>query len=297
MEILREQRRESMRTLFATDGSQEAMAAARLLAALPLEVDDTMTVLTVVPPEEKRDAGEPLAERHSLDGEAVVASAREILCYSAATLRSEVRHGSAAQEILRAAMEHSTDLLVVGACGLSSTARFLLGSVAERVARHASCSVLVVRPLSAVPREVILGVDDSPCSARAAEWLRRFPLPPEGEVRLVAVLPLLDSWLRSHVTVGPPLAEQVTTLAERERDEAQRRLHSLAASFIAEGKRAVTEVRSGDPALALLQVAEEERADLIVVGSHGQSAIERFLLGSVSEKVLRHAHCSVLIVR
>jgi nucleotide-binding universal stress UspA family protein len=297
MEARRERRRESMRILFATDGSKEALAAAQLLASLPLEVEDSLTLLAVVPQDDEREAEHTLAEPRPGEDEAALASAREIMCYSAATLRSEVRHGSAAQEILRAAAEHPTDLLVVGACGLSSVARFMLGSVAERVARHASCPVLVVRPLSGVLREVILGVDDSPCSARAAEWFRRFPLPPDCEVRLSTVLPLLDTWFRSHVTVGPPLAEHVTTLAERERDEAQRRLRSLAASFAPAGKRTATEIRSGDPSLGLLQVAEEEGADLIVVGSHGQSAIERFLLGSVSERVLRHAHCSVLIVR
>jgi nucleotide-binding universal stress UspA family protein len=53
----------------------------------------------------------------------------------------------------------------------------------------------------------------------------------------------------------------------------------------------------GNPAAELVRIADEHRAGLIVVGSQGLSAIERFLLGSVSERVLRHAHCSVLVVK
>jgi nucleotide-binding universal stress UspA family protein len=53
----------------------------------------------------------------------------------------------------------------------------------------------------------------------------------------------------------------------------------------------------GNPAVELVRIADEHSAGLIVVGSHGLSGIERFLLGSVSERVLRHAHCSVLIVK
>jgi nucleotide-binding universal stress UspA family protein len=131
----------------------------------------------------------------------------------------------------------------------------------------------------------------------AAEWLRLFPLPEACEVRLATVIPLLDSWLRAHAMLMPPLVDHLETLAEHERGRAQERLHDLAATLRAGGKRTVTEIRSGDPALGLLAVAEEEGADLIVVGSHGQSATERFLIGSVSEKVMRHASCSVLVVR
>jgi nucleotide-binding universal stress UspA family protein len=58
-----------------------------------------------------------------------------------------------------------------------------------------------------------------------------------------------------------------------------------------------TEVAPGDAASLLLDTARDHKADLLVVGSHGSTGLDRFLLGSVSEKVLRHAGCSVLIVR
>ena len=63
------------------------------------------------------------------------------------------------------------------------------------------------------------------------------------------------------------------------------------------GERLAVAVWRGDPALTLIQGAEENEADLVVVGSHGHSKIERFLMGSVAEPVLRHANCSVLIIK
>jgi nucleotide-binding universal stress UspA family protein len=257
---------------------------------LPLRPEDRLTLLTVVP---QADSPDDEARRQAED---VLGSAREVLCGLKASVTALVCRGNPAEEILRAA-EGPTDLLVVGACGRSSVMRFLLGSVAERVARYAHCPVLVVRPISSLFRKIVLGLDDSLCSRRAADWLLQFPLWSDSEVRLVTVVPFLDVWCRSSIPLGPPLADHATTLAQYEREAAQRQLEPLVHSFGERGKQAVTEIASGDPALGLLQVAEEEGADLIVVGSHGQGAVKRFLLGSVSEKVLRHAHCSVLVVR
>jgi nucleotide-binding universal stress UspA family protein len=63
------------------------------------------------------------------------------------------------------------------------------------------------------------------------------------------------------------------------------------------GFDASTSVREGDPKMVILDCATEWRTDLIVVGSHGRKGLTRFVLGSVSEAVARHAHCSVEIVR
>jgi nucleotide-binding universal stress UspA family protein len=286
-----------MRILFATDGSKEAEAAGQLLTGLQLTEKDAITILTVLPSGEARSGAEGVPPPYPQEAERLLTAARGLLSRTAASLRTEVRRGHPAHEIREAAVEWHADLLAVGACGLSGIGHFLLGSVAERLVRHCPCPVLVARPLSVTLRRVVLAVDDSPCAKAAAEWLRRFPLPEACEVRLVTVMPLLDSWLRAHVTLAPPLVEHLETLAEHERNRARERLHDLAATLRAGGKRTVTDLRSGDPALTLLQVAEEEGADLIVVGSHGQTAAERFLIGSVSEKVMRHVPCSVLVVR
>jgi nucleotide-binding universal stress UspA family protein len=64
-----------------------------------------------------------------------------------------------------------------------------------------------------------------------------------------------------------------------------------------QGVEVVTHAREGDPADAILDVAEEQGADLIVVGNKGMTGAKRFLLGSVPNKVSHHAPCSVMIIR
>jgi nucleotide-binding universal stress UspA family protein len=287
-------RRNPMRIVLATDGSEGAVAAARLVAELPLDLEDTVTLLSVLP--DPTDA-KPTQERAAERAEQAMAPAREALCHCAASLVMTTCHGHPAREIVHFVEEHPTDLAVMGSRGLSAVARFVLGSVTERVARHAPSSILVARPRSQRLRRVLIGVDDSDAAAHAVAWLGRLPLPPEVEIRLVTVLPLLDAWSETPLPIGPPLVEYPTTLAAHERERAQARLHALSAPLAAAGRAVVTELRTGDPALALLRVADEEGTDLLVAGSQGRSAISRFLLGSVSEKLLRYAHCSVLIVK
>jgi nucleotide-binding universal stress UspA family protein len=95
----------------------------------------------------------------------------------------------------------------------------------------------------------------------------------------------------------PPLTERSVPLDELQRENAQQRLQPLVERFAAAGKKAVTELRSGDPASGLLEAAADEGAGLLVLGAHGRGAVERFLLGSVSQNVLHHAPYSVLLVK
>jgi nucleotide-binding universal stress UspA family protein len=82
-------------------------------------------------------------------------------------------------------------------------------------------------------------------------------------------------------------------------------LHEVAETVLAraeaavedEGVEVLTHARAGDPARNLLEVADEQDAELIVIGARGLTAFERFLLGSVSSKLAHHAKCSLLIVR
>jgi nucleotide-binding universal stress UspA family protein len=97
------------------------------------------------------------------------------------------------------------------------------------------------------------------------------------------------------------LRERMTGGAHAEtidlREVADAVLKRAAHDALAKGVEVETHVREGDPAEVLIDVANEQNADLIVVGSRGLAGIKRFLLGSVSNKVSHHASCSVMIVR
>lgn len=277
-----------MRVLFATDGSEGGQAAARLLAGLILPLECQLNILSVATGDDESPA------------QAALDAARDALSHTTASLSATVRHGHAAKEIVQAAEEHPTTLLVLGSHGHSAIHRFLLGSVAERVARHSPCPVLLARPLEGEIKRVLVAVDSSPSAQHAGNWVRDHLaslLPPQTQVCLMTVLPLLEILMREHVRVLPPLADHATTLDRLQREQAQEILDGLAEEYSAAGLRPTTTIRSGDPALTILNVAEEDGADLVVTGAHGATLLDRFYPGSVSDTVLRQAKCSVLIVR
>jgi nucleotide-binding universal stress UspA family protein len=81
------------------------------------------------------------------------------------------------------------------------------------------------------------------------------------------------------------------------REDVNVTLHEAAQGIEGRGVSVETHARGGDPADAILDVAEEQKADLIVVGNKGMTGAKRFLLGSVPNKVSHHAPCSVMIIR
>jgi nucleotide-binding universal stress UspA family protein len=273
-----------MLVVYATDGSAGSKAVGAFLARLALAPDDAVLLLGVA----------PLVEG---DPERLFAPARAALAGTRARVETEVRSGSPSEQILDCAKERGADLIAVGATGLTGLARFFIGSVAERVLRHAARPVLVARPVRHGLRRTLVGVDRSVMAARVADTAARFPLPPETEIRLVTVLPPQESVMGAAPLVWASLSNELQEILRTAREEAEDRLRGLSEVFQEPGKRVSAELLRGDPATALIGAAESGTADLVVLGSHGEGGMDRFLLGSVSERVARHAPCSVLVVR
>jgi nucleotide-binding universal stress UspA family protein len=153
--------------------------------------------------------------------------------------------------------------------------------------------VLVVRGR---PRELlgaVVAIDGSPHSRAAARFLAGLPLDPALTVRLIGVIEPGTPRLRTPGVV-PGLRATIDGLVEQQRVELDKVLQQVAVDF--EAKTTVErDVRIGSPAAEILKIAE--RADLVVVGARGLGPIDRLFLGSVSERVLQHARCSVLVVK
>jgi nucleotide-binding universal stress UspA family protein len=296
-----------MRVLFATDGSERARAAGKLLAALPLPADTRITILSVAP--ESNWIGTPplgaevpvyswLADSASEEEKAARRDAEEAASWlgvGGRTVETIVPRGQAATAILEQAEAGGADLIVVGSHGKGAVTRFLMGSVSERVARHAHCSVLVARGTRA--KRVIIGVDGSESAERALDALVHFPLPDGAETMVVYVHRTIELAGPAPPMLGAPSANLM--------EEYDREGHALAARVLAHarhrlcsaGREASTRVRCGAPAEELMAVAREWDADLLVVGAENRSALGRLFLGSVSGRVLTHAPCSVLVAR
>jgi nucleotide-binding universal stress UspA family protein len=142
--------------------------------------------------------------------------------------------------------------------------------------------------------KILLAVDDSRFSKAAAKALLQFS-PPAGSV--VRVLHVLEppSALVARSMSG--YRSELRMTAELQRRNAARLVARIGKELRGRGLKIATSVVLGDPRSKILDIASSWKADLIVIGSHGRRGLERFLLGSVSETVVRHANCSVQVVR
>ncbi len=304
-----------MKILLATDGSESAQAAVDLLEAFPFPRDSEVIVLTVIDHSVFRDkhiAASSDEHRQALEEAEKLAreEAGMLLADEAARLRNtgwtvitQVRTGHPAEEIIRAAGEPGVDLVMVGSHGLAGVKRFLLGSVSEHVLKYAPCSVLIVRKpeteagttrgAETTPRRlgVLLAFDDSAPARRAVELCASLPLDERVEVTALTVLPL--------VTVFRQDIRQRLSYVWQEKKKAA---HAALDRVTSEVRRATPHVTAQlrerpDESQAILDAATELNSDLIILGYKGKSAIKKFLLGSVTTRVARHAPCSVLAVR
>ena len=137
--------------------------------------------------------------------------------------------------------------------------------------------------------KILLAIDDSKFSEAAIQAVIARHKVPGLEVRVfhAAEPPTL--------LTAPEMAEYIPPRESAE--EAKTLVAKAAGKLQSAGVNVTTAVVQGDPKSIILDEAKAWGADLIVLGSHGRKRLERFLVGSVSEAVLRHAHCSVEIVR
>jgi nucleotide-binding universal stress UspA family protein len=181
----------------------------------------------------------------------------------------------------------------MGSRGLSDIKGFLLGSTSRRTASLAPCSVLVVKEALSALRRVTLAVDDSKPSRVAAQFLRSNILSDSATVTILSSAETPVSDLAARYLS----ASQVSALTQPVIDRTTQLVNSYRDDFIKEGRTATTKVHMDHVIETIIKHIEADRTDLLVVGSRRLTASERFHLGSVSESLLRHAPCSVLIVR
>ncbi len=141
---------------------------------------------------------------------------------------------------------------------------------------------------------IVVGTDGSDTAAKAVAEAIGLARVVGAEIELVcAYEPVPNQRLRSERREVPHDLEWMVN----PREDADATLREAAETIEAAGVPVRTYSREGDPADAILDVAEERGADLIVVGNKGMTGAKRFLLGSVPNKVSHHAPCSVLIIR
>ena len=201
----------------------------------------------------------------------------------------------AAEVILQYAEESEADFIVMGTHGRRGPRRMLLGSVTEEVVRRSPCPVFTVRasrkawPLPQIQR-ILVPIDFSGRSRKVIESASRFA---EHYGASITLMHAVDLAFFPYYGLGSdPLVDITKNMTE----SSEERLIEFAAELQAAGIIANWKTVDGHPAETIRSLADEDDFDLIVIGSHGRSGFDRMMVGSISEKVLRSAHCPVLVV-
>jgi nucleotide-binding universal stress UspA family protein len=287
-----ENQRRTMSVVLATDGSPDATQAVEWLTQLPLPADARIDIVSAIPwPESTTKAGRELW-RHAA---VTVEDARARLSKRWNDVGAAVDDGDPRSVITDAAATRSADLIVVGARSLGIVSSALLGSVSLGVARHAPCPVLVCKGSARPLRSATIALDGSLSSRVALDYFAALPLPADVALRLVGVVEPLR--YPSVDLLSPHLVELMKEYEDDRRAELERVLATAVADLRGRVRKVTTTTLVGQAAPSILSEAAKQPSDLVIVGARGLGTVKRLLLGSVSESVLRHASCSVLIVR
>lgn len=267
------------RILAGTDGSERAEEAVGGAAQLASRIGASLDLVYVIDTNRPHDDAEvePKAEVALQRAEATASK-------TGVSVSPRVVAGEPAETLLAEAVDHAADLICVGPDARLLGGTVHVGRVATHVLRHAPCSVMVGRKAGpSFPQNILCGVDGSDGSVQTAGLATRIAVAAGAELRLHHVTPIFAG------------DEGEWTLDEDDPDPIE--IGSATRAARTAGVRPIRERALGRPEYAILETAGRERVDLVVVGSRGLSGLARVLLGSVSEYVASHAHCSVLVSR
>ncbi|HQV10235.1 MAG TPA: universal stress protein [Nitrospira sp.] len=284
-----------MKVLIATDGSKYGKWATEWVARIPFAEKPEVALLHVTDVEALRApfmfqpviiGNEPFIQqeikRIEARGKTTISEAKAQM--AALKLKGKVmsERGPAGPTILDQAPRRD-GIVAIGSRGLDALDRLMLGSISTQVTLHAPCSVLVVKEEPRPVSRILFAADGSKASEKALRFLLT-KLQPEAREGLEPI--------------DVVVMHAMPFLKYPELKEAGARLVEQCANKLIKAGYVVDEVvQLGKPAEEILKVASKKKVDLIVTGAKGMGAVARFLLGSVSTKVVQHSTCSVLVVR
>ena len=213
--------------------------------------------------------------------------------------RSKILHsrGSITESLIDYVSEEKSDLVVCGTRGLGGFDRMLLGSISGQLVSHSPSPVLVVRKPEAAKKmeikRILVATDGSETASRAMGLAISLAKALGGKLTFVNVVYLPP------ISYGVDEGIDFNRLMADLREDGEK--ITKEAIFIAQkmGVEADRKIIDGlrSPSMAITELAEKEKYDLIAVGTRGRGEFKRLILGSVANGVVHYAHCSVLVAR
>ncbi len=290
--------------LFATDFSPCSAPAFRYAVEWANIVEAKFTVLHVLSLQPGLDIDAGIAQSY-LDEQRNVAQdhLHQLLAEARQHVSQasiEMQTGLPSAKICEVAREHKADLIIMGTHGWTGFNRVVFGSVAERVIQRAPCPVLSIpdrspkdttgkASLTIKPRHIVLPIDFSDCSMDAYEYA-------------VQVVKWFETSLTLVCAIEPPSYSLDFTLTHPLQDKANRekinnRLQELTTILVEQGLSAQYELVAKPSVEAILEASSEQKADLLIMGTHARKGLSRLILGSTTAQVLQHSPCPILTVK
>ena len=285
--------------LVPTDGSEHATRAAEHGAALARAFSASLHVMAVI---DTRTAGGPFSggdledetlDRMTADAEDTVTAITDAVD-AAGAIQTTIRTGNPADEICAYRDDHDIDLIAMGTHGRTGVERYLAGSVTESVVRHADVPVFTVRATEQSRKtdsydDILVPTDGSTAATAAVEPACEIAAQFDSRLHALNVVNLGDVATGSEYTLPSDLIDTLEAQGEKVTER-------IAARARESGVETVTQVVDGFPAADILDYAEENDIDLIVMGTAGRTGLNRFIMGSTTERLIRHADMPVLAV-
>lgn len=279
--------------LFPTDGSQGAAVAFDHLLDIADDHDSTVHILNVADPARALQSQGDVIDALEREGEQIVRTSADRAQQRGVETTTEVRKGEPYRTIIDYAASHDIDLTVMPTHGRQGLERFLLGSTTERVLRRSDVPVLTIQPnddTSSYPyRSVLAPTDGSDCARTALETGVDVATATGAALHLLTVIDI--------ASVGVDVRSAIRM---EEFEEAAADILEDAAEFAeTAGVAPVDETVGYGPSIhkEILSYIEDQDIDLVVVGTHGRTGFDRYVLGSVTEYLVRTAPIPVLTVR
>lgn len=207
------------------------------------------------------------------------------------------REISAAPAILEYASDNDIDLIVMGTHGRRGLGHLLLGSAAEEVVRLAACPVFTIRELKEPKpvmkvNNILVPVDFSNYSKSALAYSSKIAQSYKAHLQ---VLHIIEETM--HPAFSVTGKSSIFDLVPGIRDDSRKRVDKMLEDVDSAKVKSNVYIQAGRPASDIIKFAKENSTDLIVIATHGLTGLEHMLLGSVTEKVVRMAHCPVFTVK
>lgn len=207
-----------------------------------------------------------------------------------------VKRGHPAEAILSSAEDHAIDLIIMSTHGRSGLSRWTLGSVTERVLRHATCPVMTIRSAQKI-KKILITLDGSELAESVIQPTLEIAHAMGAEVTMLRVDEIHTPDFAAVAAIEQVEHGLGESIALAEYHKAEDYIQQLVQRYHHEGVKIRAAITDGHVAKSILTVADNADFDMIAMSTHGRSGVRRWVYGSVTEKVLRAFDGSMLVLR